>query len=90
MRAKLSEVDPSAYVTLAAKRAVAEPRRRHPALRPHLICLDSDSNYSLLCLTSKRRTASTYVTTANASAARSVLAGFPRVAGGFATVDVMY
>ena len=25
-------------------------RRRHPALRPHLICLDSDPKHSELCL----------------------------------------
>ena len=35
-------------------------RRRHPALRPHLICLDSDPDYSNLCLASRRATASTY------------------------------
>ncbi len=36
------------------------PRRRDPPLQPRLICLDSDPDYSDLCLASRRATARTY------------------------------
>jgi hypothetical protein len=58
--AKLSQIDPRSYVTRARHPGDPGSPRSNPPLRPHLICLDSDPDYSYLCQASRRPTASTY------------------------------